>query len=89
MIEGKTKTGFEYTVDPEILDDMEFIEMAAEAGDNGLKLPKLVSYVLGDEQKAKLYDHVRENGRVKASKIDVEMTEIFDAINAHKVTKNS
>lgn len=89
MITGKTSTGFEYTVDPIIVRDMEFIELAAETMDNGLKLPELIKYVLGAEQKEKLYEHVRnDKGRVILDDVNREVSEILDVINAHKETKN-
>lgn len=90
MIEGKTKTGFSFKVDPEVLDDMEFIELVANAEENGLLLPKLVVTVVGEKQKEKLYNHVRnKKGRVSPKKISDEITDIFEAINTAKETKNS
>ena len=90
MVKGTTKTGFKYSVDPDAIKDMEFIELAAAAEENGLLLPKMIERVLGTKQKQKLYDHVRnDKGRVMVEDINDEIKEIFDALNTDKETKNS
>jgi hypothetical protein len=89
MIHGKTKSGFEFSVDPDAVKDMEFIELAAEAENNGLILPKMIEYILGSKQKKALYDHVRnEKGRVMIEDINDEITQIFDSLNTNAETKN-
>ena len=35
MTKGKTSTGFEFELDTDVIMDMEFIELAAEASENG------------------------------------------------------
>lgn len=88
-IHGKTSTGFEFSVDPDAIRDMEFIELAAAVEDNGLLLPKMIECVLGVKQKQALYDHVRSaNGRVLIDNINDEIKEIFDALNTNSETKN-
>ncbi len=88
-IHGTTSTGFEFSVDPDVVKDMEFIELAAEAEENGLVLPKLIECVLGAKQKKALYDHARnKNGRVLLDDINNDMQDIFDSINTNKETKN-
>lgn len=90
MVKGTTSTGFKYSVDPDAIKDMEFIELAAEAEDNGLVLPKMLVKLLGDKQKKSLYEHVRnKKGRVMADDISNEVTEIFDALKEDKEAKNS
>ena len=89
MITGTTKTGFEYTIDPEKVNDMEFVELAAAAREDGLLLPKIITWVLGDEQKKALYAHVRDkHGAAKADVVGEEFTEIILSINGAKETKN-
>ena len=46
MVKGTTSTGFKFSVDPDAIKDMEFIELAAEAEDNGLVLPKMLVKLL-------------------------------------------
>ena len=89
MVSGTTSSGFAVKVDPEVIQDMEFIELAAEAQNNGLLLPKLIEMVLGEKQKAALYDHVRnKKGRVLVSAVSDEFEEILSIIREDKDTKN-
>lgn len=90
MVKGTTKTGFNFSVDPEVIRDMEFIELAAAAEENGLVLPKMIERVLGKKQKQALYDHVRnKNGRVLIEDINDEVEDVFNALNTNAETKNS
>lgn len=89
MIKNKTGSGFAYVIDPEVVKDMEFIELAADSQDNGLLLPKLIEKVLGPEQKKALYDYVRnESGRVIVDDVSREFAEILESINESAETKN-
>lgn len=88
MVNGKTKTGFEFEYDEQRLDDMEFIEVAAAVDENVTLLPKLLNMVLGEEQKKRLYDHLRtEDGRVPTQAVADAIEEIFGA--AGDLSKNS
>ena len=88
MRSGTTSSGFKFKIDEVDLNDMEFIEIMAEAEENPLKYPKMVERMLGKEQKKKLYDHVRtKEGRVPPDAIDEEVEEIF--ILAGEDAKNS
>jgi hypothetical protein len=88
MRSGTTSSGFKFKIDEVDLNDMEFIELMAEAEENPLKYPKMVERMLGKEQKQKLYDHVRtKEGRVPPDTIDKEVEEIF--ILAGEDAKNS
>ena len=89
MVKGVTESGFKYSVDKEAVQDMEFIELVAESQKNPAKLPEMILWVLGEEQKKKLYDHVRtKKGRVPLDKIDAEFTQILQAVNQDEDTKN-
>ena len=88
MVKGTTKTGFEFEFDELRLDDMEFVELAAAVDENVTLLPKLLNMVLGEEQKKRLYDHLRtEDGRVPTQAVADAMEEIFAA--AGDQSKNS
>lgn len=88
MRSGITSSGFKFKIDEVDLNDMEFIELMAEAEENPLKYPKMVERMLGKEQKQKLYDHVRtKEGRVPPDAIAKEVEEIF--ILAGEDAKNS
>ena len=90
MVKGTTESGFAYSIDPEVVRDMEFIELAAAAKDDGLLLPKLIVRVLGEKQKKALYEHVRnKKGFVPVEAISSELEEILLALNTNAETKNS
>lgn len=89
MIKGTTKSGFAYSVDPEVVRDMEFVELAAAARKDGLLLPEIITMVLGDKQKKKLYDHIKkEHKRVLVDYVNDDFTEILESINTNDKTKN-
>lgn len=86
MMKGTTKTGFEYEFDETIFDDIEFVELLAEADSNGMLIPKFTERMLGKEQKKRLYDHVRdENGRASLTRVKEE---ILDMMTTEDETKN-
>ncbi len=88
MRSGTTSSGFKFEIDEQDLNDMEFIELMADAEENPLKYPKMLERMLGKEQKKKLYDHVRtKEGQVPPDAIDKEVEEIF--ILAGEDAKNS
>lgn len=79
MIKGKTKSGFNYHIDENILQDYELLEAIAETERNPIFITKVVRMLLGDDTD-KLKEHVRdENGHVSIEKMNVEITEIFQS----------
>ena len=88
MIKGKTKSGFEYEISKDVVNDYELVENLAELEENPLLLGKIVNQILGKEQTARLKDHVRnEKGIVPTDKMTQEIIEIFK--NSGEETKNS
>ena len=86
-MQGKTKTGFEYNIPDDNLNDYELFELISEVETNALVLPKIVKKMLGNEGKNTLLDHCRdEHGRVPMEKINEEIADIFS--NQSKI-KNS
>ena len=86
-IKGKTKSGFEYEIPKENLDNYELVEMLANAEENPLLYPKTVVMLLGREQTERLKDHIRtDTGVVPMEKMTEEMQEIFES---QKEVKNS
>lgn len=86
MIEGKTKSGFEFEIEEEVFDDYELLETLAEAdnGDN-MAIFKAIDLILSKDQKDRLKEHVRnEKGRVPASAMVVELMDIMEASNSGK-----
>ncbi len=77
-----TKSGFECLVDKKQMDDMELVDKIAEAdAGNPLAVSAVIEKVLGKEQKAKLYNHLRnEDGRVPIEKVGEEIVEIITSL---------
>ena len=85
-MKGITSSGFEYNLDETALDDYELLEDLCQL-DNGntARTISALNRLLGTEQKDQLKEHLREeNGRVPASKMMVEMAEIFNSVKAGK-----
>ena len=89
MVKGKTSTGFAFKIDPDVVRDMEFIELVAAARNDGLLLPELITRLLGPEQKKQFYDHIRKgNGTVPVDAVADEFAEIVESLNENPETKN-
>ena len=83
MIKGETKSGFKWKVADDALNDQELVETLAFEDDSDPRVvTKIAIKVLGQEQKQKLYEHVRnkKTGRVPSDKFQLEIAEIFDEI---------
>lgn len=95
MRKGITTTGFAFEYDERKMDDMRFVDLLATIIDEDsedLKIvssaSKIISMILGNEQKAKLYDHIasQHEGRVP---VDVVMSELNNIIQPNEEdTKN-
>ena len=80
MLKGKTKTGFEFEISDEALNNYELIETLAEVDANPLLIPKLLNQLLGKEQQQKLKDHVRDKkGFVSVQAMSNEILDIFQS----------
>lgn len=89
MIEGKTTGGFAFALDEAALDDMNLVDALAGASENDpLAFSRAVRLLLGEEQRKRLYDHLKdEKGRVPLERVSGALSEIFAA--AGKTGKNS
>lgn len=87
MISGVTKNGFAFEIKDERADNMELIDALADIDDgNLLAVSKVLTLLLGPEQKKKMYDFVRtEDGIVSAQTVSEMIVEI---LAAKKETKN-
>ena len=87
MISGVTKNGFAFEIADERADNMELIDALADIDDgNILAVSKVLTLLLGPEQKKKMYDFVRtEDGIVSAQTVSEMIAEI---LAAKKETKN-
>ena len=99
MIKGTTKTGFEFEIDEERVNNMEFIDALTEldetsvsngnAGEIMALISKLLKFILTKEQKKALYDHVRnDKGLVPIEKVQAELLDIIK-FDGNEELKNS
>ena len=86
MIKGKTKSGFDFELEDEVLDDYELLEALCSVDHgNYSDVAKLIEMLLGEEQKEALKAHLKNrDGRVKTSAIMNEISEIFEACSSGK-----
>lgn len=74
----KLENGFSCTIDDIVLDDMEFVDLLADAEENPILIGKIVAKLYGENKKA-LYDHLRtKDGRVPVSLISTVIEETFN-----------
>ena len=79
MIEGVTKSGFEFHIKDEVLDNMELVDAIAELDTNPTAISSVTRLLLGD-QKEVLYDHLRtKDGRVPIGAVSNAVTEMMAA----------
>lgn len=88
MVQGKTRTGFDFTVDEAVMNDMELIDALADSmSENPLAFSIVCTKIFGAEQKKRLYEHCRTDGRVPVEMISEEIADVFKAIG--EAGKNS
>ena len=76
----KTKSGFEYEIDPGMLDDWELIEEMQEMVDGGdpMKSIPIFKKILGADQYQVLKEYLRKkDGKVKTSAMIEEFNDIL------------
>lgn len=77
----KLENGFECTINTDVLDDMEFVDLLADTEDDPLKIGRVALMLLGKEQKKNLYDHLRTaDGRVPVTSMNDAIEKIFNAL---------
>lgn len=84
MIKGTTKTGFNYEINQNMLENYELIEKLGKLETNPLILPEILEMILG-EQVPLLKEHVRDkDGIVNITDINNEIADIFANSNQLK-----
>ena len=85
MITGTTKSGFEFSVPEDVVNDMELFEALCDLDDgDATAVVPVVRRVLGSQKKA-LYDHLRTDaGRVPVDKVAEEIADILSAVKDGK-----
>lgn len=87
MIKGKTKTGFNYSLKKEVLDDWELLEILREIdkGNPQYSVDAVIK-LLGKKQYERLKNHIKNsNGRISTEAMTKELSDII--MNNQK-TKN-
>lgn len=91
MLTGTTGSGFQYTLDENVLDDYELLETltSLDKGDSG-EVATMITLLLGREQKDALKEHLRnERGKVPASRMIAEAMEILQSAGQGKNSSSS
>ena len=75
--------GLNLEVREEALDNMELLDDLVDLDEgSGYAISRVISRILNKDEKKKLYDHLREDGVVKISKVVDTMKEIFEKLGA-------
>lgn len=81
MINGVTKSGFQFCVDKDCMNDMELVDLLSDSSmDDAIRMSHVVRKILPEEQKKALYDHLRVDGRVPVEGVAAAVEDIFAAI---------
>ena len=81
MKEIELDSGLVLSIDEGIMDDMEILDALSDLNeDDGTALSRLCAKLLGKEEKKKVYDHLRKNGRVKVSEVTKVIMQIFEKL---------
>lgn len=97
MKKGITSTGFRYQFDEQTLDDMRFVDVLTTVVDEKSSpldklsgASKLLTMMLGTEQKEALYEHIGKSfgGRVPSEELNKALEEIMNGAG-EEAEKNS
>ena len=78
VVKGKTKTGFEFELNSDLIDDYEVLEMYEDIKDTGLGARKLLTRLIGEDGYIRLKEHCRKkDGTISAKRIGHEMNDIM------------
>ena len=89
VVKGKTKTGFEFELDNELIDDYEVLEMYEDITETGLGARKLLTRLIGEDGYNRLKEHCRKkDGTISAKRIGHEMNDIMSTNVGDTEAKN-
>ena len=89
VVKGKTKTGFEYELDTELIDDYEVLEMYEDTKETGLGVRKLLTRLISEDGYNRLKEHCRKkDGTISAKRIGHEMNDIMSTNVGDTEVKN-
>lgn len=87
MAKQKTKSGFEFELDINRIDNYELLEAVSEVEEDPLAVVRVLKMLLGKEDVKRLKEHLRnEDGIVPAGEL---INEIQDMFQSQVETKNS
>lgn len=88
-IDVKTQSGFCWSLDEDVMDDIELLDgLAALDRGEAVELPNVIKSMLGEDGRAALYEHIRtESGRVPISRAIAELGEIIESLKDSKAKK--
>lgn len=78
MLKGKTKTGFEYSIPDERLDNWEVMELIRGMRDDNALVVDLLKVLLDPEEEKALKEHCKVDGRVRITRMLEEIDEILE-----------
>ena len=74
--------GFEWDVDPDVLDDMELYDDLMALDNQRPDVKPVLQRILGAEGQQNLYETCRKDGKVRVSLVNTALYEIFDQLKA-------
>lgn len=81
-MKGTLKNGFKYEVRDDIVDDMEFVELARKMEKEPLYVVDFLEYILGNDQKVALYNSLRgKDGIVHATEGEYSVSDAVAEIS--------
>lgn len=91
MRTGVTASGFAWSLDDAVLNNMELVDALAEMQEeNPLQISAVCRLVLGKAQRKALYDHLRtEDGRVPVVALSNALGELMESFRAGKNSSSS
>ena len=84
MITGKTKSGFEFKLEDNVLDDYELIEALGELDENPLKISKVIDLLFGNRKNVVKEFIKRQKGYVSTKEMSNLITEVFSTVSNGK-----
>lgn len=84
MITGKTKSGFEFKLEDNVLDDYELIEALGELDENPLKISKVIDLLFGNRKNEVKEFIKRQKGYVSTKEMSNLITEVFSTVSNGK-----
>lgn len=86
-VKGKTTTGFAFEITADARDDYELFEDLVQLDSGNVAvMPRILSRLLGEKQKAALLEHCRDEktGRVSTVSLNAELRRIMATVQALK-----